>query len=846
MKVSCPFSLRADFMVLVLLDCDGDLNQVVTLTLEIQAGGQATPTRIVDRLPPNPALAECYEQWRSLAHPCASTPEHLAQRQALTATLIQQFNQWLRSASHGNLGDTLRTHLDPTDDIVVLVQASVGLQGLPWQQWDWLAQYPKAAIAFRTPDPRAEARELKPRDRTALQPLRILMVLGQQSEPEDRDRPLPATEFCRLIAPSRAQLHQHLWDAQGWDILCLSGAHLNPENTAQMLHHGLKKAVKQGLVVVLLNIIDGLAFVPTLAALGLYTIVMREPVSDAVAQTVLYQILRNFQRGQPLSLAVRTAQAQLQAVDLDGLEGMGLPMVYYPAMGGQLAQSYGVLTWDDLNPTATLPCPYRGLGAFTAADAAVFRGRQTMVERLAYGVYSQPLVALIGAAGMGKSSLVLAGLVPQFASEAAIAIFRPGTTPLHNLATALMELLPEPDPLLALKLATGEANFLAVIKSALQHQQQPRLLLIADQFEELFTGCDRTTQAEFLEVFLSPVHAADTTASPWHTPKLTVILTLRADFLEAALTDAQLAPLLCRHQPELLMPMTPKACHAAIVEPAEAVGVSLESGLTERMIAAVENEPGRLPWLEFALTRLWNYQREQEPEGLRSHQLTHHAYDAIGGVEQAIARYAEQAYHHLNRAAQAQTRRLFTRLVQPGQGTAPVRRSIPLDDLGDRDLLTYWADHQLLVVESDRVELVHEVLIHAWDRFQAWLLEDRGFQLWQERSRSQWQQWHHARSDDDKLLQGMALTEAEQWLAQRDTELAPKARAWIAASVALRQREARSRRWRQLWFAAGLLLAVLWAGAIRWQHHQEQDKAPTRTHRTCPAAVQPLDHEWCS
>jgi hypothetical protein len=843
MKGCCPFFRRADFMVLVLLDCDGDLNHVVTLTLEIQAEGQTTPTRIAGSLPPNPVLAGCDEQWRSLHRQSSPTPAQLAQRQTLTADLIRQFNQWLRSASDRTLGDMLRACLNPNDEILVVVQArDERVQGLPWQQWDGLADYPNAAIAFQHPNPQAERRELKQRDRTSLQPLRILMVLGPDSPHEDSDRTLPATEFCTLVAPSRAQLHQHLWNAQGWDLLYLSGAHLNPDHTAQMLDHGLKKAVKQGLVVVMVNMTDGLAFVPTLAAWGvLYAIVMREPVPDGVAQTLLHQVLRNLQRGQSLPFAVRTAQAQLPAGDCPG--GSGWPMVYHLGTQRQPLPGRESLTWDDLNPTATLPCPYRGLGVFTAADAAVFRGRQTMVERLAYGVYSQPLVALVGASGTGKSSLVLAGLVPQFASEAAIAIFRPGTTPLLNLANALAALLPTPDPLLALQLATGEANVLAVIKTALQHQEKPRLLLIADQFEELFTGCDRTIQAEFLEIFLSPVHAADTAASPWHTPKLTVILTLRADFLEAALNDAQLAPLLCRHQPELLMPMTPKSLHAAIVEPAEVVGMGLEAGLADRIVAAVGDEPGRLPWLEFTLTRLWEYQRKHIPEGLRSHQLTHRAYEAIGGVEQAIARYAEQAYNHLSTAAQTQTRHIFTRLVQPGHGTAATRRLVSPDQLGDRKLLTYWAEHQFLVVAPDRVELVHEVLIYAWDRFQTWLLEDRGFHLWQERSRPHWQQWHQAGYADEHLLRDITLTEAAQWLTQREGDLVPEAREWIAASLAVQQQRVRSRRWRVLWCSAGVLLVLAWVSAIRWQRHHEQDNAPTS--RVCPAVVRPLDGGIC-
>ncbi|MCP4684028.1 MAG: hypothetical protein GY867_01145, partial [bacterium] len=283
--------------------------------------------------------------------------------------------------------------------------------------------------------------------------------------------------------------------------------------------------------------------------------------------------------------------------------------------------------------------PYRGLSAFREADAPFFFGRETSTHQLLESVRQNPLVAVLGPSGSGKSSIVFAGMIPALRhdeSQWLITDFRPGSDPFRSLAAGLLPLyetdLDKTDqmvkvPKLAAYLRDGDLPLSEVVLNIFDAQSQAkRFLLIADQFEELYTLCPQAKhQQQFLDTLLE---ALSTAPAPFH-----ITLTLRADFLGQALLHPPFGEAL-RGAIEPLSPMQPDDLQRAIEKPAETQGVTFQEGLTARILAAVSHEPGRLPLLEFALTALWEKQAGGE--------LTHVAYEAVGEVEGALSHHAER------------------------------------------------------------------------------------------------------------------------------------------------------------------------------------------------------------
>ena len=463
---------------------------------------------------------------------------------------------------------------------------------------------------------------------------------------------------------------------------------------------------------------------------------------------------------------------------------------------------------------AEAPCPYPGLLPFEVRHAPFYFGRKAMVERLADAVAACNFTALVGPSGCGKSSLVRAGLTtvvqgrPLAEGEVEwplcptkIAVFRPGQDPLRSFARPLVEWL-EPEATKVTRLA--EARRLADrlragqlppsdIVAALR-EEQPRIqawVLVADQFEELYTECqDEALRRAFVEVLLAGTEAG-----------LRVVITLRADFFGWVLADPRLGPAVDTGQVNML-PMGEAELRAAVEQPAALVGRRFEAGLVERIIEEVVGEPGDLPLLAFALEALWE---QQTAEGV----LTHAAYEAIGGVETAIARRAEAVYDEM--AAQGReevVKRLFQRLIHYGEGTEGTRRRVELVELVTprtpretvEEVVRRLADARLLVTSWEEregegnqgeatVEVAHEALLRGWDRLRGWLEEDRVFGLWRERLAVARRVWEETGQDEGALLRGAPLAEAERWLEARGEDLNAGEQAFIEASLALRARE---------------------------------------------------------
>jgi WD40 repeat protein/energy-coupling factor transporter ATP-binding protein EcfA2 len=461
---------------------------------------------------------------------------------------------------------------------------------------------------------------------------------------------------------------------------------------------------------------------------------------------------------------------------------------------------------------AETPCPYRGLEPFEAEHAAFYFGRQAMVERLLARLKECAFVAVVGPSGSGKSSLVRAGLVAALREDKLpgsrhwlVRFFRPGADPLRALAIPLAALLePVADDIDRIAQIRKLADYLREDKFSLadvvaqmreKNRDLPHLILIADQFEELYTECqDAVLRQAFVRTLLSGKGE----------PNLTLALTLRADFYGHALADRGLGEAVDAGLVNVL-PMSPDELRAAIEQPAKMTHRAFEPGLVDLILKDVAEQPGNLPLLEFALAELW---QRQTPEG----GLTLQAYGEIGGVAGAIARRADAIYQELDGRGQgAIAQRIFLRLTHYGEGAEDTRRRVVEADLVTpgapvrtvRQVVRTLADARLLVTARDQttqaatVEVAHEAVIRGWERLRRWLDEDRAFGLWRERLTLLLHIWEEAQCSDDALLRGAPLSEAEGWLNGRSDDLNEAECAFIRASLALREREEAEREARQ-------------------------------------------------
>ncbi|MDJ0562911.1 MAG: WD40 repeat domain-containing protein, partial [Microcystis sp. M49629_WE12] len=432
-----------------------------------------------------------------------------------------------------------------------------------------------------------------------------------------------------------------------------------------------------------------------------------------------------------------------------------------------------------------LPCPYRGLFHFGPGDAEYFFGRKSFITNLFQATQTRNFIPLLGASGSGKSSVVFAGLVPKLQQEGhwQFTHFRPGSDPFHALALALVPLyttnLNETERLaqarqLANYLRDGDIPLADVFAQIQHNYPSERVLLIADQFEELYTLCpDETIRRNFLDKL---------TTFPFERVGMVLVLTMRADFLGNALSYRPFADVL-QNTDLKLGPMNREELTEVIEKPAQKLGVILEAGLVERILDDVESEPGNLPLLEFALTELWQRRQGQ--------QLTHLAYTEIGQVQGALARHANEEYDKLSEAQREQVRRIFIQLVRPGEGTEDTRRLATKAELGAVNwaLVKQLADARLVVTsrseeaQVETVEVVHEALIRNWGELRGWMDTDRVFRAWQERLRGAMGQWQKTQGDEGSWLRGAALAEAEEQLKKRPEDISQSEQDFIRQSL---------------------------------------------------------------
>jgi tetratricopeptide (TPR) repeat protein len=510
-----------------------------------------------------------------------------------------------------------------------------------------------------------------------------------------------------------------------------------------------------------------------------------------------------------------------------------------------------------LDPRADI-CPYRGLNPFREEDADFFFGRGEAVAELLAKVRAKDLIAVVGASGSGKSSVVRTGLVPALRRGAdgrvwEVATLAPGERPLHSFAAVLLPLLPPEggqsdvieDPVRRRALINERAGLLAsgrvsvrdLVEDLLARQPgTERLLVVLDQFEEFYTVKDAAEPGRLL---------LDGLLEASERLPLSLVLTLRGDFYGRVISDRSLSDRL-RDAVVNVSAMRPEERREVIVRPSECVGLGFEPGLVDAILTEVGEEPGNLPLLEFLLTELWR----QRHRGL----LTHDAYAAMGGLKRAIAERAERTLAGMAEADLGAARRLLVQLVRPGEGEADTRaRRVLPDGLGpEAAVIDRLVRARLLVAGRDpatgreTVEVAHEALIRNWERLAGWVDEDREFLRTCERVRAQMRHWQEAGEPDDLLLaRGRALEEGRELLLQRDHPFIQDIVPYVERSVTHeeRQREAERREHRRRLRrarVAGLTMAALAAvGIWLWlQARHNADQAMRNEERAHQSAEQ--------
>ena len=448
--------------------------------------------------------------------------------------------------------------------------------------------------------------------------------------------------------------------------------------------------------------------------------------------------------------------------------------------------------------------PYRGLELFDVEHAPLFFGREALTEWLLDALKHKPsrvenrFLAIIGASGSGKSSLARAGLLAAL-KEGKLdgsgswprAICRPDVEPFFSLAKALTSLAPESVSAVVFDRLQGrkDGERSLHVASGLVLGEPPRaerLVVLVDQFEEVFTLC--TDEAERRDLITNLLHAATVAGG-----RTIVVLTMRADFYPRCAAYADLAGALSDEQ-VLVGPMTEDELRRAIERPARLAGLEPEPGLIELLVDDIRGRTGALPLLQFALQEVW---RRRE-----AHRLTIRAYRDIGQIEGALQRKADAVYDSFTPEQQELCRRIFLRLVQPGEGSEDTRRrasfremvpSDPAQAAAVRAIIGRLADPESRLLTTERqetatgegtLEVAHEALIRGWPQLRKWIETDRAGLLTHHRLTEAAREWADAavEAKEGSLYTGARLAVATEWANLHRDELGALEAAFLSAS----------------------------------------------------------------
>jgi WD40 repeat protein/transcriptional regulator with XRE-family HTH domain len=445
-------------------------------------------------------------------------------------------------------------------------------------------------------------------------------------------------------------------------------------------------------------------------------------------------------------------------------------------------------------------CPYKGLNCFDEADADLFVGREELTAKLVERILSLPsrgsdsqtrFLAVVGASGSGKSSLVRAGLIPALrwnkkSIDWQLHIFTPTAHPLESLAATLTQESNSVTATASLMddLARDLRSLQIFAKRKLGSKNGSHLLLVVDQFEELFALCrSEEERTAFIGNLLTAASEAD--------GPVIVLIALRADFYAHCAKYILLREALATQQ-EYIGAMSEDELRRAIEEPARRGRWDFEPGLVDLILHDVGQEPGALPLLSHALMETWHYRRGR--------MMTLSGYTTSGGVRGAIAETAEVVFvDQMTQEQQEIARRVFLRLTELGveTSTGDTRRRAAFNELilkQDQEdttqyVLNMLAEARLIVTSEDTVEVAHEALIREWPRLRAWLEENReGLRLHRQLTEAA-QEWEALKRDPDLLYRGARLTQAQEWAETHHEEMNELELAFLNESIIWAEKE---------------------------------------------------------
>jgi formylglycine-generating enzyme required for sulfatase activity len=432
--------------------------------------------------------------------------------------------------------------------------------------------------------------------------------------------------------------------------------------------------------------------------------------------------------------------------------------------------------------TPWLGSPFPGLRAFTPADAPIYFGRGEETDALVQRVGANRLVALVGASGSGKSSQVGAGLIPRLKANAISGSqnwllpdwnpemrqwvglrFTPGEVgdnPFMALALKLAPLTDSTPRALAEKLAKNPEVLNEACSQLLWNRPEwAEVLIFIDQFEELFT----LVHPQFVAPFVDLLELAT------NSPRIRVIITLRADFYARCVEVPKLADILEATTYPLAAP-TSVDLYEMITRPAEQAGLEFEEGLPERILDDTGVAPGALALMAYALDELYH-------SGKSDKYLTHAEYDALGGVQGAIGRRAEIIFSGLDSEAQNALPTVFREIVEVDERGEPTRRRAELQvvasDAPAKRLVEALTGERarLLVQDKDMqgrpmVEVAHEALLRQWPRLKAWIEREQDNLRLRRQIQQVAQEWAERGRNPAYRLSGGRLSDAQAWIAR--------------------------------------------------------------------------------
>jgi basic membrane lipoprotein Med (substrate-binding protein (PBP1-ABC) superfamily)/DNA-binding SARP family transcriptional activator len=434
--------------------------------------------------------------------------------------------------------------------------------------------------------------------------------------------------------------------------------------------------------------------------------------------------------------------------------------------------------------------PYLGLRSFREVDHARFFGQEQLVDRLVARVAgASGFTALVGPSGSGKSSAVQAGLIPRLRRDhpdVVIALMQPGVRPLAALATALAEVSPAADESVShrdIAATLGQPGGLAISAQELLRGDRRRLLLVVvDQFEELFTMVDEIEARTFLDVITTGVRTGR--------DAVRVVVTLRADFYDRPLAQPTFGQLFADNVVSVVA-LGPEQLESAATLPARQLDIEVEPRLVGRLIADVAGQPNALPLFQYALTELF--------DARSSGTLDLATYERIGGVRKAVARRAESLYAQLNATEQEAARQLFLRIATVSDDIVG-RRRVPASELVSLDLdlaalgnvIDAFSRYRLLALDRDptsgspTVEVAHEALLSEWHRLRGWIDQHRDDLAKQATFIAAVDEWETADRDPGYLLQGKRLDAYETWASNTQLRMTATEHDFLTAGVAAR------------------------------------------------------------